>query len=364
MIYIRKLWNLLMYAGIEKAEYDKLRPVIRKKNQELLKVFSLLGAAIFLVLFVVSAASAGFASVNSSAYLLCASGMLVILIGSLLLLPNRLPLTVLFVFLFEILLYFFGIRISLLHADKVAVSAVAFLLVSPLLFYDRPIRLSVLTISVVSVFCVIVSRFKSPDVAETDIWNMITFGGVAILTTVFMMSIKVHALHKSEQVEQLSQTDLLTGVKNRNHYESRLMQYPGLSSSNLICVYADANGLHEMNNREGHSAGDRMLCEVAAALQKHFGTEHTYRVGGDEFVAFRTDGHLDSLSSEIAQIKQELKQKGYHVSIGVATRRKADSPMHMHEIVNEAESNMFNDKREFYSRSEHNRRSRAPSPAQ
>ena len=129
----------------------------------------------------------------------------------------------LFVLMFEIMLFVFGIHISMLHLEKPAVSAVAFLLVSPLLFYDRPIKLTILIEIVVSVFCVLVIYIKNPDVIQSDVWNMITFGVVAVATTVFMMSIKMRALSQSRQIEYLSQTDLLTGAKNRNHYENQLM---------------------------------------------------------------------------------------------------------------------------------------------
>ena len=68
--------------------------------------------------------------------------MLIILFCVQYVVPKKPSLVMLLVYVFEIVLYVFGIRISMLHADKPAVSAVAFLLVSPLLFYDRPIRLS------------------------------------------------------------------------------------------------------------------------------------------------------------------------------------------------------------------------------
>ncbi len=198
----------------------------------------------------------------------------------------------LLVYLFEIMLYTFGIRISMLHADKPAVSAVAFLLVSPLLFYDRPSRLSIMIAAVVAVFCSIVVNCKEPAIAQLDIWNSVTFAVVAAVTTVFIMNIKIRALKQSSQIEYMSQTDLLTGVKNRNHYENQLKKYPQLCASNLVCVYGDVNGLHEKNNSEGHEAGDIMLRTVAEALQAVFGPEHTFRIGGDEFVAFRTDAKM------------------------------------------------------------------------
>lgn len=358
MKYIRKLWKLFLYAGTEKEEYHQLLPEIHEKNRELLKLFSLLGSVMFFALLIASLMTGGFAAANSTTYLLCSIGMLVILLCSHLILPKHPSFVMLLVCLFEILLYVFGIRISMIHAEKAAVSAVAFLLVSPLLFYDRPIRLSALTAVVVAIFSWIVHNYKEPDVAETDIWNMITFGAVGVIATVFMMNIKIHALIQSGQIEYMSQTDLLTGAKNRNHFENRLPAYPGICTSKLSCVYADVNGLHEMNNREGHPAGDRMLREVATALQTCFGPEHTYRVGGDEFIAFRADGRQDTLPAEIDQIRQALDRKGYHVSFGIASREKNQGKMDMQELVNEAESSMFADKREFYRQSGNDRRSR------
>ena len=229
---------------------------------------------------------------------------------------------------------------------------------SPLLFYDRPIRLSALIAVVVVAFCGAVIRFKAPDVAESDVWNMVTFGIVAVATTVFMMSIKIRTLAQSRQIEYMSQTDLLTGVKNRNYYESRLREYPKASSSSLCCIYADANGLHEMNNKHGHAAGDKMLCEVAEAIQRRFGEEDTYRIGGDEFIAFRTDGQQEDLALEVDQLRRSLSQKGYHVSFGIAMCEKAEDIIDMRDLVNEAEANMFADKQEFYRKSENDRRSR------
>ena len=355
---VRKLQKMFLYAGLEKEEYHALGPNIQKENGVLLKVFSRLGAVMFFMLLIASMLTRGFVAVNSKTYLTCAVAMLVILLCARFLTPKHPALVMLFVYLFEITLYTFGIYVSMLHAEKAAVSAVAFLLVTPLLFYDRPIRVSSLLLVVVAAFCGIVVRFKEPDVAETDVWNMTTFGIVAIASSLFIMCIKIRSLAQSRQIEYLSQTDLLTGLKNRNHYESRLSEYPGICSSNLVFVYADVNGLHEMNNREGHAAGDRMLCEVASRMQQCFGPEHTYRIGGDEFVSFRADTQPEAVSAEIARISRQLAEKGYHVSFGIAARDKIDGTLDIQELVKEAESSMYTAKSEFYRDPGRNRRNR------
>ena len=353
-----QIYKLFFYGGLEKDEYQKLLPRIRSENGVLLKVFSQLGGVMFFLLFIVSMFSAGFASVNSTTYLISGFVMLAVLLCVRFVVPKNPALVMVLVYVFELVLYVFGFRISMLHADKPAVSAVAFLLVTPLLFYDRPSRLSSLIAAVVAVFCVIAARVKQPDTAVVDIWNLTTFGIVAVATTIFIMYIKVRALAQSSQIEYMSQTDLLTGLKNRNHYENQLERYPELCVSNLICAYGDVNGLHEMNNRQGHQAGDLMLCEVAAAIQQRFGSDHTYRVGGDEFVVFKPDGQLEAMSSELERMQQELDAKGYRISFGFAQQDKAQGPIDMYQLVKEAEKNMFAAKREYYRRPENNRRNR------
>ncbi|MGX8720733.1 MAG: GGDEF domain-containing protein, partial [Eubacteriales bacterium] len=181
---------------------------------------------------------------------------------------------------------------------------------------------------------------------------------VAVAVTVFTMSVKMRALLQSRQIEYLSQTDLLTGAKNRNHYENRLQTYPDMCRSNLACVYADVNGLHEMNNRYGHPAGDKMLREVAEAMQRCFGAEHTYRLGGDEFAAFRADVEPAGLSAEVDRLQRELESKGYHVSFGIAVREKTQGALDMRELVSVAETGMFAAKQAFYRRAENDRRER------
>ena len=358
MNYLQILRKLFLYASVEKEEYNALSAAIRKENTALLSVFSQLAGIMFFLLYITSMITQGFATVNSSTYMICGFVMLAIMLCVRFIAPKHPALVTVLVYVFEIVLYVFSIRISMLHADKPAVSAVAFLLVSPLLFYDRPVRLSALIAADVAAFCVIVLCVKQPEVAETDVWNMVTFGVVAVATTVFIMSVKIRALAQSRQIEYMSQTDLLTGLKNRNYYENRLRKYPEMCRENLICVYGDVNGLHEVNNRQGHLAGDRMLREVAAAMQACFGPEHTCRIGGDEFAAFRMDAQPETVSAELERMRQELAAKGYHVAFGMAVREKVQGPIDMQELVNEAESAMFSAKREFYRQPEHNRRRR------
>ena len=85
------------------------------------------------------------------------------------------------------------------------------------------------------------------------------------------------------KIEQIGLMDMLTGLRNRNCYEHPLEYYITKNVESLCCLYIDANGLHELNNTLGHAAGDEMLIYIGNSLKTIFGTQDTYRIGGDEF---------------------------------------------------------------------------------
>lgn len=142
--------------------------------------------------------------------------------------------------------------------------------------------------------------------------------------------------------EKMATTDLLTDLKNRNAYEQVLEKYELNFPACLTCIYADANGLHELNNSQGHAAGDRMLQTAADALVEFFGRENVYRIGGDEFLAF-VEVDLDDAARKALAAKEKAAEKGYHVSIGAASGRENTAA-----IVKAAEQRMYEDKRRYY----------------
>lgn len=142
--------------------------------------------------------------------------------------------------------------------------------------------------------------------------------------------------------EKMATTDLLTNLKNRNAYEQILSQYNSKLPDSLSCIYADANGLHELNNSQGHAAGDRMLKTVAAVFVGFFGQENVYRIGGDEFLVF-VEMDLEDATKKAFAAKERAGEAGYHVSVGAALCRE-DAVA----AVKEAEQRMYEDKKRYY----------------
>ncbi len=157
----------------------------------------------------------------------------------------------------------------------------------------------------------------------------------------FMMAIE--NIHSYRIIEKMGTTDALTGLLNRNSFQRALKEKKDISG----CVYLDANGLHDINNEKGHAAGDLMLSTVASALRDEFGSDCTYRIGGDEFVALIPALEENVIKEKIKFIEETVKAKGYYVSSGYSCG-EADTQEAKNALVTKAEQLMYENKRKYY----------------
>lgn len=146
-------------------------------------------------------------------------------------------------------------------------------------------------------------------------------------------------------IEKIGSMDRLTGLLNCNSFQGAMELHERDGDDSLACVYVDADGLHEVNNRCGHVFGDRLLQTVAKAMRTTFGAGDTYRIGGDEFVAFCHGSDEVQVRQNVQQMAAAIAVEGYHVSVGLAMRR--DVPL-VCEMVKQAEQRMYEAKRSFY----------------
>lgn len=167
---------------------------------------------------------------------------------------------------------------------------------------------------------------------------------IALLTGYFIWILR-STKRELQETQKLAETDVLTGLLNRNSYEKNIEEYPKRCRENLTCIYADVNGLHELNNTKGHGAGDVMLQTMARAMQERFGNRDTYRIGGDEFVAFVKDEALDSIEGKLMELHTYLTEQGYHASIGICRQKM---PIDMTYMIKQAEIHMYEEKNSYY----------------
>lgn len=101
--------------------------------------------------------------------------------------------------------------------------------------------------------------------------------------------------------------DPLTGLRNRRGLDHDLAQRIALAKRGgrpLTVVVGDLDGLKQINDRDGHGAGDGALRAFAAALDSALRAGDTaYRIGGDEFLLLLADTDSREAESVISRVK-------------------------------------------------------------
>lgn len=174
-----------------------------------------------------------------------------------------------------------------------------------------------------------------PDCSEANPWAVLLIG--------FDLSLDLIAKNMKEIYRQ----DSLTGLLNRNAYDSDVEQLRSADIGAVVCVYADMIGLHEVNNHLGHKQGNRMLCEFADAARAFFGDDRLYRIGGDEFVIISSAHTEAQTRKQLNYMRERLHTQGCEISVGVAS---SESTSDLPKIIEQAENEMRREKKEYYVR--------------
>jgi diguanylate cyclase (GGDEF)-like protein len=125
----------------------------------------------------------------------------------------------------------------------------------------------------------------------------------------------------TERLAEQATTDPLTGCANRRGIE----QAARLQSTRhpFSLVVADLDGLKELNDREGHEAGDRVLQAFADATRSLLRTGDVLaRVGGDEFLVLLQETDGDGAAHFCERLLADLaRTPSLRASLGLSTCR-------------------------------------------
>lgn len=149
---------------------------------------------------------------------------------------------------------------------------------------------------------------------------------------------------QTELLQKMSYEDSLTQLYNRNKFNQLMNTAPDGQWDCLGVAYFDLNGLKEINDHLGHSAGDALLRRAADQLRAVF-DGRAYRTGGGEFVV--VDGTMDEESFEkaLTEVRRRMDEAGISYATGLSWRRENCC---LKEQIDEADRRMYQEKRRFY----------------
>ncbi|MDO4556218.1 MAG: sensor domain-containing phosphodiesterase [Lachnospiraceae bacterium] len=161
-------------------------------------------------------------------------------------------------------------------------------------------------------------------------------------------SFVIEELKKRRLIKRLayvSYTDLLTGVKNRNCYSEVLQKYTAKPPQSLGVIFADVNGMKQINDTYGHKYGDKMLTMVSDIL-KTVSEDSIYRIGGDEFVILFENIEEDAFQQKSLELKNTFDMdRECDVSLGCAWM---DQNPDVNQLIVLADEQMYARKQSYY----------------
>lgn len=146
------------------------------------------------------------------------------------------------------------------------------------------------------------------------------------------------------QLENMSYKDALTKLGNRFLVEKFVKR---LDKNKCIgAVYCDITGLKNVNDTQGHEAGDKLILRASDCLKKIFSDYGIFRIGGDEFLVLCPEITEDDLYKKTEQLKECSKKSNSLMAVGAAWRENFYEGLD--KLLTESEHNMYIDKSEYY----------------
>ena len=193
-------------------------------------------------------------------------------------------------------------------------------------------------------------------ITEAELTVNVRSGLARLLQEVDRMRREMAAMAKRvAYLEQLADEDPLTPIMNRRAFVrelTRQIAYAERYDVPSSVLYFDVNGMKEINDRYGHSAGDAALTHVANMLLANLRTSDIVgRLGGDEFAAILHQADLEAARVKAADLATVISETPFEhggqsitmqISVGAFAFDGQSSP---DEVLDQADREMYAQKR-------------------
>lgn len=122
--------------------------------------------------------------------------------------------------------------------------------------------------------------------------------------------------HRLAELERLADRDTLTPLYNRRAFVrelSRAMAHVERYNRPSCLIYFDLNGLKEINDKHGHSAGDAALIQVGQILLDNTReVDIIARLGGDEYGVILSETDAQQGREKADQLAEAIRRRPLH----------------------------------------------------
>ena len=189
-----------------------------------------------------------------------------------------------------------------------------------------------------------------------------------------MLGRKIHDMQDDmvaylDYLRRQAHYDALTHVRNSTAYHEDVdrleAMIAGGGASFYVVVY-DLNSLKEINDNDGHQSGDFIIKAAADILAGVFGTERTYRIGGDEFAVICEGATEAEMAEKLEAVDAAVRgfnavENPHHVRLAVSrglAQYEPGTDASYKQVFARADGMMYVDKRQYYETVGNRRRGR------
>lgn len=164
--------------------------------------------------------------------------------------------------------------------------------------------------------------------------------GMSWIISKALRRVYAQMMHRNFEIARQANVDALTGLLNRNAFNSRLQDTEHIKS----LAFVDVDHFKYINDAYKHAKGDMVLKIVAKSLSQIEGySDGIYRFGGDEFIVF-ANCPGDYLANLLKQVKDDfsrtvLRNLGIEVTLSIGVRDYDGTDLT--ELVENADSLMY-----------------------
>ncbi len=174
----------------------------------------------------------------------------------------------------------------------------------------------------------------------------------ALMTLARQAETQLELRRRNFELSRLAVSDPLTGLANRTLLFDRLhlaLSERARSGTDVGVLFCDVDDFKGINDRHGHEAGDRVLCDLAKHLTANVRTIDTVaRIAGDEFAVVCpdvTNVELDQIAKRLTgcgALRLPDGKPAPRVSVGAVLASANDTPA---SVLRRADQAMYADKR-------------------
>ena len=261
--------------------------------------------------------------------------------------------------------FYFAWALGITYFDAVKYGAadpavfMTFSLTVPLSFFLFP---SVYLVIVAVADAIIIYIMTMVSASVGPMINLSIFIIFQLVLGISFLRLKKRLAERIVKEHENAEIDVLTGFPNRRAYIDDIRKLSEEKArEDLVYLAIDMNELKEVNDSQGHEAGDKLIVGAAQCIAQCFGEKgKTYRIGGDEFAAI-ISARRDELDGLLEKYEKDMRSwsERNHLALSTASGHACWSEhpeSSITELARIADQRMYEAKAAYYRKSGRDRR--------